>query len=80
MSDQLYCYHCRTYHPSNEMRQIDTKGGKRWRCIESILRVQRFSSDLLGRTEFGEQRSSRNRTEAQIRARMFASKKILEGA
>ena len=35
-SSELFCYHCGRYHPREEMRQIETKGGKKWRCIKSI--------------------------------------------
>jgi hypothetical protein len=31
MSETAFCYHCRTHHPKEEMRLIDTKAGKRWR-------------------------------------------------
>ena len=36
MSTTIYCYHCRTSHPKEDMRQVVTKTGKRWRCIHSI--------------------------------------------
>jgi len=36
MSELVYCYRCGTSHPKSEMRQVETKNGKRWRCIVSI--------------------------------------------
>jgi hypothetical protein len=36
MSETAFCYHCGTHHPIEEMRQILTKNGKRWRCVKSI--------------------------------------------
>lgn len=36
MSELIYCYHCGRHHPKEEMRQIASKTGKKWRCIKSI--------------------------------------------
>src|ERR1035437_4907157 len=36
MSETTFCYHCGIHHPVEEMRQILTKSGRRWRCIKSI--------------------------------------------
>ncbi len=36
MTDTIYCYHCRRHHPADEVRLIQTKSGKRWRCVQSI--------------------------------------------
>ncbi len=66
MPDTLYCYHCRLYHPKEEMRQIDTKGGKRWRCIKSIEAAKR---DRETREAFGRQMSAINKAQAQSKAR-----------
>jgi hypothetical protein len=66
MADTLYCYHCRTYHPKEEMRQIETKGGKRWRCLKSI---QGAKKDRESREAFGRQMTALNKSEAQARAR-----------
>ena len=41
MSDTLYCYHCGRHHPREEMRQIETKAGKKWRCVKSIEATKR---------------------------------------
>jgi len=58
MADTLYCYHCRTYHPREEMRQINTKGGKRWRCIKSIEATKRSVAE---REAFGRQMTAKHR-------------------
>lgn len=68
MADTLYCYHCRTYHPREEMRQIDTKGGKRWRCIKSIEATKRSAAE---REAFGRQMTAINKAEAQSKARIL---------
>lgn len=68
MADTLYCYHCRTYHPREEMRQIDTKGGKRWRCIKSIEATKRSAEE---REAFGRQMTAMNKAEAQSKARIL---------
>jgi len=66
MSDTIFCYHCRMHHPKEEMRQIKTKGGKRWRCIKSIEAAKR---DKDAREAFGRQMSALNKAEAQSKAR-----------
>ena len=66
MSDKIFCYHCRTHHPKEEMRQIKTKGGMRWRCIKSIAAAKRNRE---AREAFGRQMSALNKAEAQSKAR-----------
>jgi hypothetical protein len=70
MSEKLYCYHCRTYHPKEEMRQIDTKGGKRWRCIKSIEATKQGKE---ARAAFGRQTSEINKAEARAKLRMLTN-------
>jgi hypothetical protein len=67
MADTAYCYHCGTHHPKEEMRQISTKGGKRWRCIKSIEATKR---DKAERDAFGRAVSAINKAEAQSKARL----------
>jgi len=67
MANTLYCYHCRIYHPKEEMRQIETKGGKRWRCIKSIEATKR---GMEAREAFGRQTTDINKAEAQSKARL----------
>ena len=62
MSEFVYCYHCRTQHPREEMRLIATKTGKRWRCITSIKAVAQ--SDRATREAFGRQVTDMNRAQA----------------
>lgn len=59
MSDTAYCYHCARHHPKEEMRQIETKGGKRWRCIKSIQATKR---DVAQRDAFGKEITAINST------------------
>jgi len=61
MSSTLYCYHCSAYHPREQMRQIDTKGGKRWRCIKSIEAAKKDQSE---RDAFGRRVSAMNHAPA----------------
>lgn len=67
MSDTIYCYHCRSYHPREEMRQLETKTGKRWRCIKSIeaTKLGRAARDAYGR-----QMTETNKAEAQAKLRL----------
>jgi hypothetical protein len=52
MSTTRYCYHCGKSHPEEEMRQIKTGAGMKWRCIKSIQAVKKTSSE---RDAFGKQ-------------------------
>ncbi len=69
-STTAYCYHCGTHHPREEMRQIETKGGKRWRCIKSIEATKRGTAD---RDAFGKQVTASNKSELQAKLRMRAA-------
>ena len=66
MTDTRYCYHCGTNHPKEQMRQIETKGGPRWRCIKSIEATKRGRA---AREEFGRQTSAINKAESQSKVR-----------
>lgn len=68
MSDTAYCYHCGRHHPKEEMRQIESKAGKKWRCIKSIEATKRGIAE---RDAFGKQVTAINSSEQ--RARMKAS-------
>ena len=63
-----FCYHCRAYHPVEEMRQIGTRSGKRWRCLRSIdaTRATRDARDAFGRTV-----TELHRAETEERQRNF---------
>ncbi|CAG0986293.1 MAG: hypothetical protein OEL88_15070 [Sterolibacteriaceae bacterium MAG5] len=49
------------------MRQIETKAGKRWRCIKSI---EATKQGKLAREAFGRQTTAINKAEAQSKARI----------
>ncbi len=74
MSSTAYCYHCGTHHPREEMRQIETKGGKRWRCIKSIEATKRGTAE---RDAFGKQVTATNKSELQAKLRMRSSPEAL---
>ena len=40
MLDKVYCYHCRRYHAPDEVTLVQSKSGKRWRCLKSIASSQ----------------------------------------
>ena len=68
MSSPIYCYHCGTHHPEEEMRQILTKDGKRWRCIKSIEAAKRGLGE---REAYGRQTTAINKADAQtVKSRM----------
>jgi len=58
MTDTVFCYHCRTRHPQDEVRKIATKSGLRWRCIKSIVATR---TAVHQREEFGRQTTASNR-------------------
>ena len=62
-----FCYHCGSHHPVEEMRQIETRAGKRWRCIRSIEATRQGQA---AREAYGRQVSEMNKSEAQSRARL----------
>jgi hypothetical protein len=64
--ETIYCYHCGIRHPKEEMRQVETKGVKRWRCIKSIKATKRGTAE---RDAFGQRVSAINKAEAQARIR-----------
>jgi hypothetical protein len=61
-----FCYHCGAHHPIEEMRQIETRAGKRWRCIRSIQATQKTTA---ARDAFGRQVSAMNTADAMSHAR-----------
>jgi hypothetical protein len=65
-----FCYHCRSHHPLTEMRQIETKAGKRWRCIKSI---EATKQDRAAREAYGRQVSEMNKAESRSRAQRMNS-------
>lgn len=69
-SETIFCYHCARHHPREEMRQIETKGGKKWRCIKSIEATKR---DVAQRDAFGQTVTAVNRAEAQARIKARAN-------
>jgi len=66
MTDQVFCYHCQTKHPREEMRLLVTKTGKRWRCIKSI---QAAKADRASREAFGLRMTEANKSEAKSKIR-----------
>ena len=74
----IYCYHCGRQHTSAEMRQIETKGGKKWRCIKSIEATKKSSSQ---RDAFGKTVTMINKSENQtrIKARLDAERLLAGG-
>ena len=69
-ADTAYCYHCGKHHPIEEMRQVVTKGGKRWRCIKSIEAPKKPTAerDAFGNTVTSINRSlNQNRMKAQVK-------------
>ena len=70
MSRSIYCYTCNVQHPIEEMRQIVTKKGIRWRCIKTI-EAARLARDK--RQEFGARTTAKNRADAQAKGRKTAA-------
>lgn len=66
-ADTAYCYHCGRHHPIEEMRQLVTKTGKRWRCIKSI---EATKADRQTRDAFGKKVTEVNKAESASKARI----------
>ena len=63
-TETVYCYHCGRHHPRQEMRQIETKNGKKWRCIQSIEATKKSAAQ---RDAFGKSITDINASENQSR-------------
>jgi len=70
MSETAFCYHCGAHHPLEEMRQILTKTGKRWRCVKSI---EAAKVGIAKRDAFGQQVKADNKAEAQAKIRRMGN-------
>jgi hypothetical protein len=46
-----HCYQCHISHPEEEMRLINTKAGRRWRCVRTIKASKK---PAIERDRFGE--------------------------
>ena len=75
MTDKVFCYHCRNYHPSTEVRQVESKGVKRWRCLKSIAstKTSRAQCDA-----FGKAVSETNRNVTLEQSRQTLPRSVLE--
>ena len=75
MTDKVFCYHCRNYHPSTEVRQVQSKGVKRWRCLKSIASSQASRAQ---RDAFGKEISETNRKVTLEHSRQTLPRSVLE--
>lgn len=69
MSDTAYCYHCSRHHPKQEMRLIQTRAGRRWRCRKSILATRRSVAE---RDAYGRQVTADNSALQSMRSQVVA--------
>lgn len=74
-AENVYCYHCGRHHPRKEMRQIETKSGKKWRCIQSIeaTKKNRTQRDAFGKTVTAINTSE---NQARIKSRLHAARLV----
>ena len=70
MSQTTYCYHCGVNHPTEQMRQIPTKAGPRWRCIKSIEATKKGTA---AREAFGRQTTAGNKADMEAQQRRMAN-------
>lgn len=75
MIDKVFCYHCRNYHPSTEVRQVESKGVKRWRCVKSIVSTKASRAQ---RDAFGKMVSETNRKVTLEKSRQTLPRGVLE--
>ncbi len=64
-----FCLHCGRTHPESEMRLVNTRSGRRWRC-KAGLEATRLSAAK--RDEFGRTTSEKN----QERGRQIAAMNV----
>lgn len=62
----FFCYHCARYHPEAEMTEVETKNGKRKRCIKSINAAKRSQAE---RDAFGKRMTEQNSRQAKEKAK-----------
>jgi hypothetical protein len=70
MAETAFCYRCATHHPLEEMRQILTKSGKRWRCVKSI---EATKVGITRRDAYGRRITATNKAEAQAKIRRMGN-------
>jgi len=63
MSKTAYCYTCGIHHLLEEMRQIITSNGIRWRCIKTIEASRQARAKG---QEFGAQMTVKNKGNSRI--------------
>ncbi|WP_374242430.1 hypothetical protein [Zoogloea sp.] len=68
MMNKIYCYHCMTYHLPENMRQIMTRTGLRWRCIRSIEAARNTAAE---RDAFGARQTELNRSRSLAEQERF---------
>ena len=68
MANTAYCYYCSREHPKDEMRQIATKGGPRWRCVKSIEATRKGVAE---RDAFGKQVTEINSSAQREKSKTF---------
>jgi len=64
MPETAYCYHCGAHRPLEEMREILTKGGNRWRRIKSIGLGKQGRAE---REPFGQRTTANNKADTQAK-------------
>jgi hypothetical protein len=69
-----YCYHCGKTHPEDEMRQVKTGAGMRWRCIKSIQAVKKTAAE---RDAFGKQVTAINSKQQSAMSKSQTSQTFL---
>jgi hypothetical protein len=74
MNTTAFCYHCRAHHPLEDMRQITTKAGKRWRCIKSI---EATKADRATREAYGRSVTENNKAQSASSARIANAARTL---
>ena len=75
MTDKVFCYHCRSYHPAAEMTLVHSKGIKRWRCMKSIASSRGSTAQ---RDAFGKSVSAANRASSSRQATRPLPRPVLE--
>lgn len=67
MTKLAFCYHCRRYHPEDEMKNVLVGGRSRWRCKKSL---DATVASQAARDAYGQMIRAQNERQSARRASM----------
>jgi len=80
MTHTVFCYHCRAFHPVNEVRNTRAKPSKRWRCIRSLAAPQTGPAERELPVRLREEAHPAPRFVGEMRSAPDSSSRLADGA